>query len=233
MYTFSNILALVTSRNTILQRPVFISMRIFCLGSVDLCFYYTFRSSTIFFFFFLMIRRPPRSTLFPYTTLFRSPAGIRREQQARGRRGSRRLLEARHGAGPGRDDAAPGFRSILPRRPRPRRPRRPSHGARPSRAREEAGGPRHRADADHVRAGQPVSRDRVLPLVLPHPALRPARADDRRGSGVLSAELLLAPRRGYARARGGRRVRAGIPRSGGDPRVLRGLPRGGEHRSGA
>src|SRR6266487_6305514 len=26
----------------------------------------------IFFFFFLMIRRPPRSTLFPYTTLFRS-----------------------------------------------------------------------------------------------------------------------------------------------------------------
>src|SRR5215217_7330689 len=28
----------------------------------------------IFFFFFLMIRRPPRSTLFPYTTLFRSPA---------------------------------------------------------------------------------------------------------------------------------------------------------------
>src|SRR2546430_9691788 len=25
-----------------------------------------------FFFFFLMIRRPPRSTLFPYTTLFRS-----------------------------------------------------------------------------------------------------------------------------------------------------------------
>src|SRR5438270_4093701 len=28
--------------------------------------------STHFFFFFLMIRRPPRSTLFPYTTLFRS-----------------------------------------------------------------------------------------------------------------------------------------------------------------
>src|SRR5471032_3441912 len=29
-------------------------------------------SSLCFFFFFLMIRRPPRSTLFPYTTLFRS-----------------------------------------------------------------------------------------------------------------------------------------------------------------
>src|SRR2546428_6182930 len=29
------------------------------------------------FFFFLMIRRPPRSTLFPYTTLFRSRGGAR------------------------------------------------------------------------------------------------------------------------------------------------------------
>src|SRR6202022_4837437 len=35
--------------------------------------------SCLVFFFFLMIRRPPRSTLFPYTTLFRSrhePLGI-------------------------------------------------------------------------------------------------------------------------------------------------------------
>src|SRR5438874_12103015 len=32
----------------------------------------------LFFFFFLMIRRPPRSTLFPYTTLFRSLAGFQR-----------------------------------------------------------------------------------------------------------------------------------------------------------
>src|SRR5688572_30865941 len=31
-------------------------------------------SSSSIFFFFLMIRRPPRSTLFPYTTLFRSRA---------------------------------------------------------------------------------------------------------------------------------------------------------------
>src|SRR2546422_10210097 len=29
-----------------------------------------------FFFFFLMIRRPPRSTLFPYTTLFRSTSPL-------------------------------------------------------------------------------------------------------------------------------------------------------------
>src|SRR5438874_6331515 len=31
----------------------------------------------LFFFFFLMIRRPPRSTLFPYTTLFRSRQWLR------------------------------------------------------------------------------------------------------------------------------------------------------------
>src|SRR3712207_7883565 len=39
------------------------------------------------FFFFLMIRRPPRSTLFPYTTLFRS------RPRRRGRRGEPRLGE--------------------------------------------------------------------------------------------------------------------------------------------
>src|SRR5690348_17862554 len=32
------------------------------------------RRATLHFFFFLMLRRPPRSTLFPYTTLFRSDA---------------------------------------------------------------------------------------------------------------------------------------------------------------
>src|SRR6266540_4872233 len=34
--------------------------------------YYLYIFFFFFFFFFLMIRRPPRSTLFPYTTLFRS-----------------------------------------------------------------------------------------------------------------------------------------------------------------
>src|SRR5215216_7563869 len=51
------------------------------------------------FFFFLMIRRPPRSTLFPYTTLFRSPPAPRR--RARGLRGlwppRGRLLRGRPG----------------------------------------------------------------------------------------------------------------------------------------
>src|SRR2546422_10265518 len=46
-----------------------------------------------FFFFFLMIRRPPRSTLFPYTTLFRSRLGrVRPAARERSVRG--------HGLGP-------------------------------------------------------------------------------------------------------------------------------------
>src|SRR5258708_2011170 len=40
------------------------------------CFYYAQVNRFGFFFFFLMIRRPPRSTLFPYTTLFRSPSAL-------------------------------------------------------------------------------------------------------------------------------------------------------------
>src|SRR5438094_4636692 len=36
------------------------------------CMLFAFCFSLPFLFFFLMIRRPPRSTLFPYTTLFRS-----------------------------------------------------------------------------------------------------------------------------------------------------------------
>src|SRR5438876_4748653 len=37
------------------------------------CSYHTtIKIKFLYFFFFLMIRRPPRSTLFPYTTLFRS-----------------------------------------------------------------------------------------------------------------------------------------------------------------
>src|SRR2546422_2380223 len=39
-----------------------------------------------FVFFFLMIRRPPRSTLFPYTTLFRSPARVTALQPAHAQR---------------------------------------------------------------------------------------------------------------------------------------------------
>src|SRR3989337_3529025 len=47
---------------------------------------------SLFFFFFLMIRRPPRSTLFPYTTLFRSPGSHPG--------GAQRLRRAQLGGGP-------------------------------------------------------------------------------------------------------------------------------------
>src|SRR3712207_9497531 len=41
-----------------------------------MCFTCNLARRYVLFFFFLMIRRPPRSTLFPYTTLFRSPGAI-------------------------------------------------------------------------------------------------------------------------------------------------------------
>src|SRR5690349_23212475 len=53
-------------------------------------------------FFFLMIRRPPRSTLFPYTTLFRfdPPAG---EVVVHGERAALRRVLVGHGVTPGVD----------------------------------------------------------------------------------------------------------------------------------
>src|SRR6266508_2016343 len=48
------------------------------------CSYFILINLLFLFFFFLMIRRPPRSTLFPYTTLFR-PAHIRVARDARTR----------------------------------------------------------------------------------------------------------------------------------------------------
>src|SRR2546422_8486714 len=49
-----------------------------------------------FLFFFLMIRRPPRSTLFPYTTLFRSRALLHHQAGGEGDR-----PRAVHGVRPG------------------------------------------------------------------------------------------------------------------------------------
>src|SRR5206468_12372411 len=54
-----------------------------------------------FHFFFLMIRPPPRSTLFPYTTLFRSPSRAHP-------RGTRRTARHRARARPRLDRAARG-----------------------------------------------------------------------------------------------------------------------------
>src|SRR2546426_6648390 len=58
--------------------------------------------SSVLLFFFLMIRRPPRSTLFPYTTLFRSDS-VRGAGLADGdRRLGRRELPVERDAGAGR-----------------------------------------------------------------------------------------------------------------------------------
>src|SRR3712207_7253792 len=52
-------------------------------------------ASGVVLLFFLMIRRPPRSTLFPYTTLFRSgPAGSEGVRLGRDRLGARAVLRA-------------------------------------------------------------------------------------------------------------------------------------------
>src|SRR2546422_6644895 len=48
------------------------------MSAVVVSFYHSCAVLYVCFFFFLMIRRPPRSTLFPYTTLFRSPNRDRR-----------------------------------------------------------------------------------------------------------------------------------------------------------
>src|SRR6266496_4883127 len=62
-----------------------------------------------FFFFFLMIRRPPRSTLFPYTTLFRSPRTPGSRPPARPPAGARSRSRRRRD-GPGRAARPPGDR---------------------------------------------------------------------------------------------------------------------------
>src|SRR2546422_8513355 len=63
------------------------------------------------FFFFLMIRRPPRSTLFPYTTLFRSTGGGR--PQSRGARVRRAARGFRAAGGRGGDRAGVARRERL------------------------------------------------------------------------------------------------------------------------
>src|SRR3712207_6144900 len=93
-----------------------------------------------------MIRRPPRSTLFPYTTLFRS-GRVRRPSRA-ARAGAVRL-RLRRGAGPAGRPRGAG----RPRRPGPGRPRHPAAHP-PGRRRAR---PHGRADPAH-RAGAPARR---------------------------------------------------------------------------
>src|SRR5256885_15392619 len=75
------------------------------------------------FFFFLMIRRPPRSTLFPYTTLFRS-RDCHRPHRERGA-----ALRHRGGGWPGRRGELSRLRSERQRRNRGAR-RQPARGVR-------------------------------------------------------------------------------------------------------
>src|SRR5215207_141668 len=60
-----------------------------CVFSV-VCLFSAVVFFLLLFFFFLMIRRPPRSTLFPYTTLFRSTHPTQRRSSAIGPSPSRR-----------------------------------------------------------------------------------------------------------------------------------------------
>src|SRR5256885_16978965 len=65
------------------------------LSKYFLCFYLDYYR----FFFFLMIRRPPRSTLFPYTTLFRSLGAVERGGRAGGDSGGAGLVRRRRRGG--------------------------------------------------------------------------------------------------------------------------------------
>src|SRR3712207_8562552 len=66
------------------------------------------------YFFFLMIRRPPRSTLFPYTTLFRSdqgpPPAVRRRADRGGQRHGPAHPRRRRVQRPRAQDADPAVR---------------------------------------------------------------------------------------------------------------------------
>src|SRR6266568_7286037 len=125
--------------------------------------------SIVFFFFFLMIRRPPRSTLFPYTTLFRSRPAVRRGVPA-GRRGA-----GAPGSHPGLRDGA---RAAAGQRGRARAA---TPGARAA--------PQHGGDgaAGVAREGQAASRRRAehhrgegvrVPLVAIH-----------RGAAVIESQI--------------------------------------------
>src|SRR5829696_2359296 len=68
-----------------------------------------------FFFFFLMIRRPPRSTLFPYTTLFRSRSASRSRSRPRKGRGPSSSRSSSASARPSPAALAAGRRGDLDR----------------------------------------------------------------------------------------------------------------------
>ena len=136
--------------------------------------------------------------------------------------GPRRLLQARDGRRPGRRDGA---RSATrgSRSPATTAAARVAHRMaldHPARRRAR-GRPRHRAHPDPLRGHRPGLRDGLLPLVLPDPARRPARDDDRPRPRVVPARdapALVGPR-AAARRGGDPRVR---PRASRDPAAIHG-----------
>src|SRR6266480_4413631 len=142
-------------------------MFVFCIF-FDIMFSIFLLCFSFLFFFFLMIRRPPRSTLFPYTTLFRS----RRRAGAAGER-----REFRRGAqGPG---------DVPPPHPVRRAIRREAAGvgihlrkrqARRQRHRDRIGPPLDSGGRLRIQAERPPRRHRSVPAVLQAGALAPPDA---------------------------------------------------------
>src|SRR6266480_5009243 len=172
-----------------------------------------------FFFFFLMIRRPPRSTLFPYTTLFRSPRSPRPPGSRNRSSPSRRSRRAGGAASNPR-----GFRlRRARRRPPPRGSSRHSLRMRPAsggrREAPESGRDRffrratQEVEAPVVVVGLPPVREGLPPVDALPPRLSGEGREDgaNRSSRVLrretAARLLVvrcqpgAPRRRIARLR--------------------------------
>src|SRR3989441_3986576 len=115
-----------------------------------------------------MIRRPPRSTLFPYTTLFRSLRGLREHGRWSGGARVRRREPHRERARPVRGARAPVRGGFRRRRPRPRG-RVPRAAPRPAPPQGEAAGGRGGAADRAPRAagggaGPPVEPPTVAPL---------------------------------------------------------------------
>src|SRR2546430_6473084 len=137
-------------------------------------------ASLITIFFFLMIRRPPRSTLFPYTTLFRSPVGSQEptlgpQHTPRARALLRRVAPRRCPLPHDRSEAGRGAERAGEGNPAARLPHRGDAaglGAGQRRdARAHGRGPAHRAG----HPGQPADH-RPRPAVGPRPAAPDVRA---------------------------------------------------------
>src|SRR2546430_15778380 len=138
-----------------------------------------------------MIRRPPRSTLFPYTTLFRSPRGRRSPKPARERRSNRVPRRHQTALGP------PAHRGV-PERRLPRRAVRDLH---------RPGGPPGIGPRRN-----PSGAARQPPLTQHGDPLGP---DELRGGGWPPGVLWVASRRRSRRGRADERDSRNEPRRGG------------------